>query len=152
VTRPTAFRPMPRCHVIDRLILRPWTLADAAEYRALVRERHDGVPTLAEIEKRITAQLAESERTGIGLLAIVRRAEGDFIGYCGLVSGRATVAEPWDHRGALLAPPNAELLETCCVAQPALASAAFASQLGQLGRDRGGVGDGFGQGSCLSVD
>ena len=74
--------------------MRPWTQADAQRYRALVSERNVGVPTLDEIGKRITAQLAESERTGIGLLPIVRRVEGDVIGYCGLIAGRATVAEP----------------------------------------------------------
>jgi len=87
-------RPMPRHHITERLILRPGTLTDADRYRALVSERGVGVPTFDEIAERITAQLAELERTGIGLLPMVRRVEGDFIGYCGLIAGRATVAEP----------------------------------------------------------
>jgi RimJ/RimL family protein N-acetyltransferase len=31
---------------------------------------------------------------GLGLLPIVRRVEGDFIGYCGLIVGRGTFEEP----------------------------------------------------------
>ena len=42
----------------------------------------------------IEAQLAAPAMTGIGLLAIVRRDVGDFIGYCGLTVGRASVDEP----------------------------------------------------------
>lgn len=38
--------------------------------------------------------LTATESTGIALLPIRRRDEGDFIGYCGLITGRSTVAEP----------------------------------------------------------
>jgi RimJ/RimL family protein N-acetyltransferase len=43
---------------------------------------------------RIQDQLDESTRTGLSLLAIERRVEGDFIGYCGLNVGEGTVVEP----------------------------------------------------------
>jgi hypothetical protein len=39
--------------------------------------------------ERIVTQLASAGRTGIALLTVRRRVEGDFIGYCGLIVGRA---------------------------------------------------------------
>ncbi|CAO0832599.1 N-acetyltransferase OS=Streptomyces microflavus OX=1919 GN=Smic_28600 PE=4 SV=1 [Streptomyces microflavus] len=44
--------------------------------------------------RRIAKPLYATEITGIALLPIQRRAEGDFIGYCGLVIGRSTLEEP----------------------------------------------------------
>jgi RimJ/RimL family protein N-acetyltransferase len=38
--------------------------------------------------------LAATAVTGLALLPIRRRDEGDFIGYCGLIVGRSTVEEP----------------------------------------------------------
>ena len=78
----------------ERLLLRPWDLADAAGYQALVAERGDGTPSLEDILARISRQLAAAAETGISLLAVRRRAEGDFIGYCGLIPGRRSAAEP----------------------------------------------------------
>jgi RimJ/RimL family protein N-acetyltransferase len=43
---------------------------------------------------RIEKQLEESARSGISLLAIERKTEGDFIGYCGLIVGNGTLEEP----------------------------------------------------------
>jgi len=78
----------------ERLILRPWAESDAAELRTLRAERGEGTSTLeytrALIEKLITA----TETTGIALLPIQRRDEGDFIGYCGVIIGRSTLEEP----------------------------------------------------------
>lgn len=76
----------------ERLILRPWADADAAELRLLHAERGNGTPTLEYTQAVIEKQRAAT--TGIGLLAVQRRAEGDFIGYCGLIVGRATLEEP----------------------------------------------------------
>lgn len=42
----------------------------------------------------IAELLAATERTGIALLPVQRREEGDFIGYCGLIIGRTTLEEP----------------------------------------------------------
>ncbi len=36
----------------------------------------------------------KATENGISLLTIRRREEGDFIGYCGLIIGRATLEEP----------------------------------------------------------
>jgi len=76
----------------ERLILRPWADSDAADLRALHAERGTGTPTIEHIRALIAKQLAAT--TGIALLPIRRRAEGDFIGYCGLIVGRATLDEP----------------------------------------------------------
>jgi RimJ/RimL family protein N-acetyltransferase len=78
----------------ERLTLRPWALADAEDYRALISERDNQTVSTETAGARIAAQLASSERTGIGLLTVRRRAEGDFIGYCGLIVGRASADEP----------------------------------------------------------
>ena len=86
-----------------RLLMRPWRLSDSASVRALWAERDPrsrrvidsaGHPTVDEMRGRIQEQLDESTRTGLSLLAIERRVEGDFIGYCGLIVGEGTLAEP----------------------------------------------------------
>jgi RimJ/RimL family protein N-acetyltransferase len=86
-----------------RLMMRPWDEADVDDYRSLVVERDrralslqrgDLMPTLENIRARITTQLTETGQTGLALLPIFRRGEGDFIGYCGLIVGNASVDEP----------------------------------------------------------
>lgn len=86
-----------------RLMMRPWDEADVDDYRSLVVERDrralslqrgDLMPTVENIRARITSQLAERGQTGLALLPIFRRGEGDFIGYCGLIVGNASVDEP----------------------------------------------------------
>ncbi|AJE40636.1 GNAT family N-acetyltransferase [Streptomyces nodosus] len=78
----------------ERLILRPWAESDAAEFCALLSERGKGKPTVEHIRASIAELLTATETTGIALLPIQRRAEGDFIGYCGLIIGRSTLEEP----------------------------------------------------------
>lgn len=90
----SVFAPMATRLETDRLILRPWAQTDADDYSALVAERDDGELTVDAARERIANLLAVSARIGIALLAVCRRAEGDFIGYCGLVVGRATLQEP----------------------------------------------------------
>ncbi len=87
----------------DRLLLRPWRVAEAVVQRELWSERDprvpphrridaDGHPTVAELEEAIRAG-APAATTG--LLAIERRSAGDVIGYCGLVdTGRGADDEP----------------------------------------------------------
>ncbi|MFI7238519.1 GNAT family N-acetyltransferase [Streptomyces cyaneofuscatus] len=78
----------------ERLILRPWAESDAAQFSALLSERGDETYTVERGRKGIGELLAATETTGIALLPIQRRAEGDFIGYCGLIIGRSTLEEP----------------------------------------------------------
>lgn len=78
----------------ERLILRPWAESDADELRAPHSERGNGTPTLEHTRTLIAKQLAATATTGIALLPVQRRDEGDFIGYRGLVVGRSTLEEP----------------------------------------------------------
>lgn len=87
----------------ERLLLRPWRVAEASVHRELWTERDprvpphrridaDGHPTLEELEDAIRG--AEPSRS-TGLLAIERRSVGDVIGYCGLVeTGAGPRGEP----------------------------------------------------------
>lgn len=90
----SSYAPMPFHLETERLILQPLVESDAEELRALYAERGDGMPTLEEIREIIAGGLATTAATGIALLPIRRRVEGDFIGYCGLTVGRATLDEP----------------------------------------------------------
>ncbi|MFF1922162.1 GNAT family N-acetyltransferase [Streptomyces sp. NPDC058221] len=78
----------------ERLTLRPWAESDAAEFCALLSERGKGMPTVEHIRTAIEELLTATANTGIALLPIERRGEGDFIGYCGLIIGRSTLEEP----------------------------------------------------------
>lgn len=78
----------------ERLVLRPWAEPDAADFSALLSERGKGTPTLERARTSIGELLAATARTGIALLPVQRRDEGDFIGYCGLIIGRTTLEEP----------------------------------------------------------
>lgn len=80
--------------VTERLTLRPWAETDADDYCALTAERDDGGLTAEAARQRIANHIAASAETGIAVLPICRRLEGDFIGYCGLIIGRATLEEP----------------------------------------------------------
>jgi RimJ/RimL family protein N-acetyltransferase len=77
-----------------RLTMQPWVESDAENLRALHAERGAGTPAIEHVQALIAKQLAATATTGIALLPIRRRAEGDFIGYCGLIIGRATLEEP----------------------------------------------------------
>jgi RimJ/RimL family protein N-acetyltransferase len=88
------YQPMPMELETRRLVLRRWTEDDTDNYRALVAERDTGPVSVETVRERIATQRATAERTGIALLTVRRRAEGDFIGYCGLIVGRASVDEP----------------------------------------------------------
>ncbi|MFD4770106.1 GNAT family N-acetyltransferase [Streptomyces niveus] len=78
----------------ERLVLRPWAGSDAGDFRALLPERGNGTPPPEEVRADIASLLAATATTGIALLPVQRRDEGDFIGYCGLIIGRSTLEEP----------------------------------------------------------
>jgi ribosomal-protein-alanine N-acetyltransferase len=84
----------------DRLLLRPWRVAEAVVQRELWTERDprvpphrridaEGHPTVEELEDSIRADQPSS----IGLLAVERKATRDVIGYCGLIDG-GSAGEP----------------------------------------------------------
>jgi RimJ/RimL family protein N-acetyltransferase len=78
----------------ERLTLRLRDERDAAWYRELIAERGEEMPTLEEATARLARFRDLTVELGIGALAICRRAEGDVIGYCGLVIGRCSLDEP----------------------------------------------------------
>ncbi|MEV6012531.1 GNAT family N-acetyltransferase [Streptomyces sp. NPDC051976] len=78
----------------ERLVLRPWATSDADDFSALLAERGKGTPTVEYARTGIEELLAATQETGIALLPIQRREEGDFIGYCGLIIGRSSLEEP----------------------------------------------------------
>jgi RimJ/RimL family protein N-acetyltransferase len=92
----TAYPPMSLNLETERLLLRPWTEADAADLCALQSERRGltWTPTVERSREIIAQGLVRTAASGLALLPIQRRAEGDFIGYCGLLVGRASAGEP----------------------------------------------------------
>lgn len=88
------YAPMASHLETGRLLLRPWRASDADDLRALHAERGNGTPTADYIRALIAKQLAATAENGIALLPIERRGDGGFIGYCGLIVGRSTLAEP----------------------------------------------------------
>ena len=87
----------------DRLVLRRPSVEDAPVHRELWAERDprvpphrrvgiDGRPTIEDIAASLRT---EQEDPKTGLLTIVRKGEGDVIGYCGLIfDGRGPSDEP----------------------------------------------------------
>ncbi|NGO42599.1 GNAT family N-acetyltransferase [Streptomyces ureilyticus] len=88
------YTPMPLQLNTARLTLRPWSESDVDAHRVLVAERGGGMPSIEDNRRMIEDQRAASALTGIALLPVIRRDVGDFIGYCGLTVGRASVDEP----------------------------------------------------------
>lgn len=78
----------------ERLTLRIRDERDAEWYRELIGERGEELPTLEESRARLARFRDLTIETGIGALAIDRRVEGDTIGYCALIVGRASLDEP----------------------------------------------------------
>jgi RimJ/RimL family protein N-acetyltransferase len=87
----------------DRLVLRRRRVEDAAVFHELWTERDprvpphrrigpDGRPMVEDIAASIRA---ERDNPKSGLLTVVRKHEGDVIGYCGLLhDGRGSIEEP----------------------------------------------------------
>jgi RimJ/RimL family protein N-acetyltransferase len=90
----SAYEPMAVRLETERLSLQPWAESDAEELCALVSERGSGTPAVERCREAIASGLATTAATGLAVLPIRRREEGDFIGYCGLIVGRSTVEEP----------------------------------------------------------
>lgn len=103
------YLPMARRLETTRLLLTPLEPADAEPYAALIAERGPGARnfgmTVDEVSALIAEQSVAAAASGIGFLALRRRAvqarvqgqaqgPGDFIGYCGLLLGRSSLDEP----------------------------------------------------------
>jgi hypothetical protein len=77
----------------ERLRLRPWAESDVADYRTLVVERGNGTPPAEDCSGSHCEPARRDMKSGVALLPVRRRAENDFIGYCGLIVGRPTADE-----------------------------------------------------------
>jgi RimJ/RimL family protein N-acetyltransferase len=89
------YLPMAFAIETERLSLRLRVREDAAWNLELLGEHEGGTTrTLAEAEERLAEQHVQAHADGFGFLAIQRRAEGDVIGYCGLLVGRGSFDEP----------------------------------------------------------
>lgn len=91
-----SYRPLAFELSTARLSLRLRERHDAAWNLELLAEHEGGGPrpTLAQVEQSLVDQNLRARQTGIGFLTIRRQAEGDAIGYCGLLIGRASFDEP----------------------------------------------------------
>lgn len=78
----------------ERLRLRSWTVSDTSWHRYLVKERGRDVPTV-EADAAVIAGVVDAQGAhGVVPSVVVRKADGEVLGYCGLVIGRATIDEP----------------------------------------------------------
>ena len=89
------YRPMVFSIETERLSLRLRGPATGACNLELPGEHEGGTTlTLAEAEQHVAEQNVQAHESGLGLLAIQRRAEGELIGYCGLLVGRGSFDDP----------------------------------------------------------
>ena len=73
----------------DRLLLRPFTLEDMSSLDSIfmdpkVMAYSDGIKTKAQIEFWLGEALHRLYPVGLGPLAVVRKEDHNFLGYCGL--------------------------------------------------------------------
>jgi RimJ/RimL family protein N-acetyltransferase len=90
----TAFAPIATRIDTERLVMTPETLVDAEWLARLFTERGAGTVTVPEAEERVRAMQAVVAEHGIGARVLRMRDGGTPLGYCAVVVGRATLAEP----------------------------------------------------------
>ena len=88
------FSPMPLRIETERLILTPEEASDAGWFAELLNTRGTGTFTVADALERIAAQTKSIETTGIGVLVLRKRPDGEALGYTGIIIGRGSLAEP----------------------------------------------------------
>jgi RimJ/RimL family protein N-acetyltransferase len=93
-----AFTSMPTSLATDRLIMRLFSVDDAPLHAEMISERGPGArhhgATVAAVEQIIERLLREAAEHGFGLYVLERADDAGFIGYCGLIVGRASISEP----------------------------------------------------------
>jgi RimJ/RimL family protein N-acetyltransferase len=92
VTSP--FQPFPFSLETQRLTMQLWVEADAPGYRTLVGERGEPTPSMEEALSDIRGARESAPARGIHLLTLRLRGTDEFLGYCGLIVGRASLEEP----------------------------------------------------------
>ncbi|WP_225752743.1 GNAT family N-acetyltransferase [Actinotalea sp. Marseille-Q4924] len=94
-TKPSGYAPLALHLETERLVLTPQTDDDAAWMAELLTARDDGRTwTTGDALEKIATMRETIASLGIGVLAVRRRTDAEPLGYCGLVVGRSTVAEP----------------------------------------------------------
>ena len=88
------FEPMPFLLETDRLTLKLWEETDAAGYRQLLGERGVEMPSLDAATEEIRGARESAPGRGIHLMTLRLRGDDEFLGYCGLIIGRASIEEP----------------------------------------------------------
>jgi RimJ/RimL family protein N-acetyltransferase len=90
-----SFSPLALHLTTERLVLTPQTDDDVLWMTELLAARDDGRTwTPEDALEKIATMRRTIASLGIGVLALRRRTDGEPLGYCGLVVGRCTVAEP----------------------------------------------------------
>jgi RimJ/RimL family protein N-acetyltransferase len=78
--------------------MRPFSVDDAPRHAEMISERGPGArhygATVAAVEQTIVRLLREAAEHGFGLYVLERVDDAGFIGYCGLIVGRASISEP----------------------------------------------------------
>ena len=77
----SAYKPMAVHLETGRLSMQLWAESDAGELCALVAERGGRASTVERCREAIASGLAKTAATGLAVLPIRRRDDGDFIGY-----------------------------------------------------------------------
>jgi RimJ/RimL family protein N-acetyltransferase len=78
----------------ERLILTPEDENDVEWFTELLNERGTQTFTVEDALQKITTMAAEIAARGIGALAVRRRSDAEPIGYCAIIVGRGSLAEP----------------------------------------------------------
>jgi RimJ/RimL family protein N-acetyltransferase len=92
--QPVPFPPLPLRLETERLVLTPETAEDAGWLAALFTARGDGEVSVDQARERVAAMEDVVARLGIGVRVLRSRDTGEPLGYCGIVVGRGSVAEP----------------------------------------------------------
>jgi len=88
------FTSMPERLDTERLTLTPETLDDAPWLAELFTTRGAGPVSVAEAAARVTAMQAVVAELGIDARVLRAKADGVPLGYCAIIVGRGTLAEP----------------------------------------------------------
>ncbi|MBT2533382.1 GNAT family N-acetyltransferase [Arthrobacter sp. ISL-48] len=78
----------------ERLQLRPWTTGDTSWHRCLAGERRGEAATVEAEAEVIASVVAAQSDHGVVPSVVVRKLDGEILGYCGLVIGKGTIGEP----------------------------------------------------------
>ena len=88
------FSRMPSRIETERLVLTPEVPSDAEWFAKLLNARGTNTFTVADALDRIAVMTKTIDTTGIGVLVLRKRGDGEALGYTGIVVGRGSFDEP----------------------------------------------------------